>query len=364
MEEKRKRGRPAGGTKFKNAELQFHKKTLINPKAKIENIKAVDENAVYKCTCCGKEFKNQRNNFSPSSSPLYASNNHYINVCKTCLDKYYLQLVNYFSGNEEKAIERCCQLFDWYYSLEAVAMTQKCLSIDKTRIGLYPSKTNMTQVQKKGTTYLDTIRERNGVVIDTIEDLPEELTEDEQSLINAEDIKFFGGGYKPDEYIYLKEQYSDWVTRYECTTKAQEELFKTICIASLSIRQAQQQKNQKAATDAMKAFQDLLGTAKLQPKQTNDNSLVEQNTLGTLIKKWEDEQPIPEPSPEFQDVDNIKKYIDTYFLGHLAKMMGIENDYSKEYDEEMAHYTVEKPQYFEDVNETTSEENSDDNSGQ
>lgn len=359
------KGRPMGGTNFKNVELQFNKKTIVNPKAKVGSIEADDdENSQYQCTCCGKRFKNQKNNFAVSNSPLYDNNNHYINICKSCLDKYYLQLVNYFSGNEEKAIERCCQIFDWYYSSEAAAMTKKCLSAGKTRMGAYPSKMNMNQIQRKGTTYLDTIKERSEVVVNSTDDLPKEFKENEEILVDAEDIKFFGGGYKPEEYVYLKEEYKDWTTRYECNTKAQEELFKTICIASLSIRQAQQQKNQKGTTDAMKTLQDLLGTANLKPNQTNDNALVEQNTFGTLIKRWEDEQPIPEASPEFQDVDNIKRYINTYFLGHLAKMMKIDNDYSREYEDEMARYTVEKQQYVEDGVEDLDEDEADADDGE
>ena len=155
----------------------------------------------------------------------------------------------------------------------------------------------------------------------------------------------FGVGYKPDEYYYLREQYDEWITRYEAKTKAQEELFKAICITQLTIRRAQQQNNPKAIADATKSFQDLLGSANLKPSQNNDNALVEQNTFGTLIKKWEDERPIPEAEDEFKDVDGIKRYIDAYFFGHLAKVMKIDNDYSKIYDEEMAKYTVQKPQY-------------------
>jgi len=65
------------------------------------------------------------------------------------------------------------------------------------------------------------------------------------------------------------------------------------------------------------------------------------NTLGTWIKKFENEKPIPEPDPEFQDVDGIKKYIRVWFLGHFCKMLGINNVYAKEYEEELRKYSVE-----------------------
>ena len=103
----------------------------------------------------------------------------------------------------------------------------------------------------------------------------------------------------------------------------------------------------------MNAYQNLLGSANIKPNQTNENALADQNTFGTLIQKWETEKPIPEPDPEWKDVDGILKYISTWFLGHLCKMMGVKNSYSKLYENEMKKYKVEKPQYEDDVNENT-----------
>lgn len=349
-----KAGRPQGGTKFANAKLQLNKKTKVNPDAKITKIEMEqDDGSGYRCSCCGKRFRAQRGNFAVSNSPLYVGNNGYIDICKTCLDKYYSKLVEFYSGNEEKAIERCCQLFDWYYSDDAVAMTAKSMSSGKTRMSLYPSKVGLIQIRSRGTTFLDTIAERANETIEDIDDVyNEEInpSNDEQQ-VSEEEVMFFGAGYKPSEYRYLRNQYDEWVSRYETKTKAQEELMKNLCIVQLSIQQAKQRGSTKDANDAMKTFQDLLGSANLKPNQNNDNSLVEQNTFGTLIKRWEDEAPIPEPEEEFKDVDNIEKYISTFFFGHLAKMMKIDNDYSKMYDEEMSQYTVTRQEYQDDIEE-------------
>ena len=67
-----------------------------------------------------------------------------------------------------------------------------------------------------------------------------------------------------------------------------------------------------------------------------------------MIKKWETEKPISKPEPEWEDVDNVKKYIDTFFLGHLAKLVHLENDNSAAYEKEMGEYTVKPPQYEDD----------------
>lgn len=346
-----------GSTQLARARMNLQKKTKVNKKAKVTRIVMDDADVKYRCTCCGKFFSKQIGNFFASRSPLYAGNNGYLSICKSCLEKYYVQLVDFYSGNEEKAIERCCQLFDWYYSTKISAMTMGTLSAGKTRIGVYPSKMNLVHIKSEGETYLDTVRQRSLGCIDNLDDIKELVEKKEENsddidedvyIPTKKDFFFWGSGYKPEEYYYLNEQYDEWTHRYEAGTKAQEELFKNICIAQLTIQQVKQSGSSKEVNDAMKAFQDLLGSANIKPNQNNTNSMVEQNTFGTLIKRWEEEEPIPEPSKEFKDVDNIKKYIDTFFLGHLAKMMGIENDYSEQYMEEMSKYTVVKPEYREE----------------
>ena len=86
----------------------------------------------------------------------------------------------------------------------------------------------------------------------------------------------------------------------------------------------------------------------MKPSQTNDNALADQNTFGTLIKKWETERPIGEPDEEWKDVDEIERYISTFFLGHLCNLVHVKNDYEELYREEMAKYTVTPPEYEED----------------
>lgn len=255
------------------------------------------------------------------------------------MDKLYDNYV-VLLGSEDEAIRRICMKFDIYFC-ETLIEASKKTSASNSRIKSYISKANLAQYS--GKTFDTTIEEEKKVTITNIEDVKLQNID-----ISEEMVKFFGFGFKPEEYIYLQDQYKDWSTRHDCDTKTQEELFKTICICQLNILQAQTEGGQQL-TNAMKTFQDLLKTANLKPKEVNEDALADQNTFGTLIKKWENERPIPEPDPEWQDIDGIVKYITVYFLGHLAKMMGIKNNYSKMYDDEMARYKVEKPQYKDDV---------------
>ena len=78
----------------------------------------------------------------------------------------------------------------------------------------------------------------------------------------------------------------------------------------------------------------------------------ENDTFGTLIQRWEEEEPIPEPDEKWRDADGIKKYISTWFFGHLAKMFKVENDWSAEYEKALEPYTAHPPSYDGDFNIT------------
>lgn len=298
----------------------------------------------YKCSACGRGYTTQKNNFQKSNSPLFQSNGGYLTWCKECTDKYYVFLCSMYSGNQEHAIEHFCQQADWVYEEAPLVAAREFESghRDRTRLSHYAAKKNLNCEGRK--TYIDSIKynykNRNEKVISSIEDVKE------SKKAKLKTVKFFGAGFDDDDYPFLEDEYLDWTTRHECNTKAQEEIFKQICYIQLDILKAK--KNKQSTKDLIKTLQDLLATANLQPKQTKDNTLAEQNTFGTLIRKWENEKPIPEPDEEWKDVDGIAKYITVYFLGHLCKMMGIKNTYSRMYEFEMDKYKVDKPEYEDD----------------
>ena len=95
-------------------------------------------------------------------------------------------------------------------------------------------------------------------------------------------------------------------------------------------------------------FLKQLEAAKLQPKQNKGETTANNQTFGTLIDKWENTRPIPEIDEDLQDVDKIGLYLDVFFKGHLAKMMGLKNGLSNLYTKFMKKYTVEKPEYDND----------------
>lgn len=336
------KAKQAGVTNEEMAKRSANSKKIVNTDLKVKMKTKETQNREYYCTCCGRHWNKQKDNFSASRSPLYKSNNGYVHICKDCTAEYYKQMVDLFDGNEEHAIERMCQIFDWMYHELPLGMSRH-ISKDRPRVHDYVNKIYMNQsksIPNCDYTYVTTIKNKNS---DTV---IESLDEIKDKKAKKSTVKFFGTGFSEEDYDFLEEQYTDWTTRHECQSKAQEEVFKQLCFAQLDILKAKRKGD--PAKDELRTFQDLLDTAKLKPKQINTDTLTSDRTFGQLIKLWEDEKPIPEPDEEFKDVDGIARYISVFFLGHLAKMLGVKNKWSKMYEDEMAKYKVEKPEYEDD----------------
>ena len=331
------RGRPKGS---KNRSTLL-KAAETSKKKGLERIKEIEppERNIFYCCCCGKKYIKQKGNFSFSQSPLYKGNNSYLPICNHCIENLVEQYTEIL-GSQDEAIKRVCMRWDIYVS-DSLLQSSRKTGAENSRIKNYIRQCNM--VQNVGRTHDTYLRELQEKEIDTIQDLDDLKKKDNDIKVKEKVIKFWGYGYTPEQYKFLQDQYDDWTARNECKSKAQEELFRALAISQWNIHEAQVTGGK--VKDAMDAFQSLLGSANLKPVQTNDNALADQQTFGTLIKRWEDERPIPEPEPEWKDVDGIVKYISVYFLGHLCKMMNIKNSYSRMYEAEMAKYTVQKPEY-------------------
>lgn len=179
---------------------------------------------------------------------------------------------------------------------------------------------------------------------------------DSKSLIKFEDenyelsndsindlIEFWGKGYSLDDLVFLQREYEKLINSYECDTYAMEMLFQEVSHLRLTITKRRQEGNQ--VDKELKTLQDLLGSANIKPVQETGANAAEQATFGTLIKKWENDRPVPEPDEAWKDVDGIGKYIKTWFFGQLTKMMGMKGKHTDEFEEELEKYTVKPPQY-------------------
>ena len=163
---------------------------------------------------------------------------------------------------------------------------------------------------------------------------------------NKETYKIFGSGFTNEDYLYLQDQYKDWRERTQVDSKSQETYIVQICFKQLEIWKAQ--KAGKDTDKLVKSLNDLMNGANLQPRQNVGNAATDSLTFGQLIERWEMERPISTPAPEFQDCDNIGKYLRVFFSGWLAKAIGLKNAYSEECEEYIKQYAVTKPEYQEE----------------
>ena len=175
-------------------------------------------------------------------------------------------------------------------------------------------------------------------------DSPEDIRIIQKTLKKAK--KRFGSDYSNEDLMFLENEYQDWVSRYECSQKAQEETFENLSILKLMKRNAI--KKGLSTKDIDKSYQDWLDTGKLKPKQNSLDTFSDAQTLGTLIQKYEETRPLPEIDPELEDVDKIGLYIDAFYRGHASKMLGLKNRFSNIYEKVMSKYTVTPPSYDEE----------------
>lgn len=303
----------------------------------------------YDCLCCGSEYS--ESNYYNSNSKFY-SNTGKIPYCKQCIERFYLYFFDKYTEDgclnpEKKAVKRICMAFDIYFREDVFNSSMKKVkdgTMNVSLIGQYMRIIQLLQYNRNKETYENTItqEEKDGLVAAPISDISESRNVDEET------IRFFGAGFNDADYEFLKREYDDWIARHECKTKAQEEVFKRLCFKQLEILKATQRGEDTKDLDA--TFQKLLETAKLQPKQNAGDTTADNQTFGTLIDKWENTRPLPEIDEELKDVDKIALYINIFFKGHLAKMMGLKNGLSNLYTNFMRKYTVEKPEYDGDEN--------------
>ena len=197
--------RPSNAGNPKATKKSSQSATKINKDIEISKLTYEEpEKRLYYCTACGKSFKKQDSNFCKSLSPLFAGNNGYVHICKKCTDKLYYNLVDYFSKNEEKAMDRMCQLFDWYYSDEIFAATRK-ISADRSRVCAYPAKINLPQYEAKGKTYVDTIADRANNVIHSLDELDEMKADGQTGITKAMFERW--GQVSTEDIIALEDHY-------------------------------------------------------------------------------------------------------------------------------------------------------------
>jgi len=277
---------------------------------------------------------------------FYEATNHmldtngYMSVCKRCVNDIY---VHYFSiyNNIDTAIQCVCRDIDVRYSEAALSHTQshidKLLSQGRSAdavFGYYKSKLGSVGKLNEG---YDSFRYIDSDMLDEKYNVKLSI-EKEKDVISDEVIKYWGEGRTPWEYNYLEDEIYKMKGDFECSDYGMEMIMKDICFMNLEIEKLRMSSagSSKEVTKLIEARAKLMTDGNLKPVQSTGADRTEKMSLGMFIKKWEDEKPI-----EKRLNNEMKEYIDTFFIGHLAKMEGLDNEMVKKYEDAISEYTVD-----------------------
>ena len=109
----------------------------------------------------------------------------------------------------------------------------------------------------------------------------------------------------------------------------------------------------KAIDKLVNALNNVLGGANLKPAQKRDDldASLANTPMGVWLYRYENLRPLPEVDEDLKDVNGTKKYMFTW-MGHLCKMLGIKNGYTRLYEEEIGRLRVERPEYDDEDDES------------
>lgn len=147
----------------------------------------------------------------------------------------------------------------------------------------------------------------------------------------------WGNTFENWELSYLESEYLDWEEKLNgINDKTIDILVKQICYQLLDIY-----KDRQAGTSVdkkIKTLRELMNDSGLMEKQ--NKATAQRKNIGMTIRDIEYHRPIPMSEPIFDDVDGVKNYI-YGAAGCYFKANGIENEYTKFFDEWMKDYSVD-----------------------
>lgn len=308
------------------------------------------------CRKCGTAYGRLKGYFPVSYGFLYKGAG-YLPYCKDCVDSIFTSYLTE-CGDTKVAVRQTCRKLDLYWN-DALYETVNRQNASRSAMTAYIAKAN--GMKYAGKSYDDSLREEgklwsfggaeqvaHPVIADTTEPTVVTAEEDDTDLSSIEDdvIAYWGPGYTASMYKALEERRSYWMEHLPDgveTNAGFEALLRQIVSTELDINRDRAAGRPIDKSQAV--LSQLIGNAMLKPTKKADDtdSSLEKTPFGVWIKRWEDKRPVPEPDPELKDVDGIIRYIQIWFFGHLARMLNIENAYSKLYDKEIERLRVDHP---------------------
>lgn len=312
------------------------------------------------CAKCGTAFSRKKGFFPASYAPLWKGTG-YLCICRDCIEAMYLVYLQQ-SNDAKTAVRQMCRKLDLYWSDKVYELVEE-RSTNRSIMTRYMAKLNTSAYV--GKCYDDTLEEEgriwdfdNAVVANIETTTTDEEVSDDPIYIEDDDIKitddvvrFWGSGYPQSMYKELEQRRRYWMSKMPEGVEIDigtEALIRQICSLELDINR--DRIAGKSIDKSVNALNTLLGSANLKPNQKKDenaDSNLANTPLGLWLYRYEYKRPLPEIDEECKDSNHIRKYVFTW-MGHLCKMMGKKNAYTKLYEDEIERLRVEMPQYDDD----------------
>lgn len=252
-----------------------------------------------------------------------------LSICKNCVEEIYNELFQKY-GDHKKAIYYMCRKFDMPFTYNTYSGALK--EANKKGWSIY-------QAYFKQLNSLGSIN-KTGSCFD---DSDEWVSENDNDCISGtnytvteEDLSFWGRGFSKDEYEFLNGFFEEYIMIYEHDTPVQINIYKNVAKTQLQANKALEQGDITSYSKLVKTISDLHNDGNIKPVQETGANANDQMSFGLFIKKWENEKPVPKTLD-----DEMKKYIDTFMVGQLAKMEGINNELVSQYQDSIDEYTVD-----------------------
>jgi hypothetical protein len=276
---------------------------------------------IHRCTSCAVEYKTIARDFYKSPSFLFMCNDGYFPVCRKCLDELYRNLV--MKIGEKPAMRRCCQLLDWFYSEEILAVANardepKALDrYEKANLILGVGRSKRTE--NASLTYFDTAMT-----------LAEPITKSDKER-EKEFSGRWGFGRTLEEYEALESHYAELKTKCNTYDPVQEAQVVSACNAWLCEQRAYIAGDAAAAKNFHGIFKSAVESAQLELKE--ENSADDVDSWSRTLLEIEKHCPAEfyRDKKLYEDADGLRSYFQKVILRPLKNFLTGTNEKDEEY---------------------------------
>ena len=316
------------------------------------------------CAKCGTAYSKRKGFFPVSYGELYKGVG-YLPYCRKCVDSIYAKYLAQ-CNDSKSAVRQTCRKLDLYWNENIYNSVIKKSSV-RSLMTQYITRIN--GVSCAGKSYDDTLSDE-GILWSFDQSSisynpantssPEQQNSDEsQNGISQSVIDFWGSGYSPEMYIQLEQRRKYYASNFPDAFSSDngsdigsDVLMRQLCNLEVSI--SKDAAAGRSIDKSVNSLNTLIGSLNLKPAQKKTDEIdasVASTPMGVWLYRYENKRPLPEIDSSLRDVNHIKKYVFTWF-GHVCKMLGVKNGYTRMYEEEINRLRVEKPEYEDEDEES------------